>query len=109
MWKWYLVAVAASMATSFGVVGGAPLRMWRADICDTGSNDVPMVGAPEVEMALPVGATSWAWPVTVPTASATPGTRPTSVAMAAGMGLRTAVPAGPVKAAFPRTWKSTCW
>ena len=109
MWKWYLVAVDASMTTSFGVVGGDPLRRWRADICETGLNDRPMVGAPVVFTDLPSGATSWAKPWTLPTASATPGTPLTVWPTDWAMGLRTAVSAGPLNAAFPRTSKSTCW
>ena len=109
MWKWYLAAVEASMTTSSGPAGGEPLRMWSADIWGTGLNDKPMVGAPDVLTALPSGATSWAKPWTPPTASSTPGTRLTVRATDWGMGLRTAVPEGPLKAAFPRTSKSTCW
>ena len=59
-WKWYFAAVEASMATSSALVGAEPARMWSAAICGTGSNDVPMVGAPVVLMALPSGATSCA-------------------------------------------------
>jgi len=63
-------------------------------------------------MALPSGATNCApLLLTVPSASATPGTLRTVVTMDCGMLLRSAPPPPVllVKAAWARTWKSTFW
>ena len=59
-WKWYLVAVPASMATWSEEVGPCPLDTRRAESCGLGSKDSPMVGAPPVVTAWPSGATNWA-------------------------------------------------
>src|ERR1700676_3634245 len=59
-WKWYLVAVPASMATWSGAVGECPLETRRAESWGLGSKDSPRVGAPPVVTALPSGATNWA-------------------------------------------------
>ena len=108
--KWYFWAVPASMTTSSGVVGARPWARVSEEICWSGSKDSPRVGAPPVVMALPSGATNWAYPVTVPSAAATPGTPRTEARRDSGMALRTAPPPElSVKAAFPRTSKSMFW
>ena len=48
------------MTTSFGVVGGVPCAMRSAEICWSGSKEMPIPGAPPLEMALPSGEMNWA-------------------------------------------------
>ena len=101
--KSYFCAVPRSMATSFGVVGGLPCAMWRAEIWGLGSNSTPSVGAPPVVMALPSWAMNCARPVTEPLAASTPGTACTVARSDSGTGLRVALPPLVPSWATPRT------
>ncbi len=67
--KWYFCAVPASITTSCGEVGAVPDASWSAESWGSASYDRPSVGAPPLLMALPSGATNWAYPPTVPSAN----------------------------------------
>ena len=51
--KLYFWAVPRSMTTSCGVVGGDPCTRCSVESCDSGSHEIPMVGAPPVLRAFP--------------------------------------------------------
>ncbi len=104
----YFCAVPRSITTSCGVVGGRPCTRRRADMSWLGSNDSPSDGACPDETALPSWPMYCAKPVTVPSASPTPGTARTVDTIDCGTVLRVALPPLP-NCATPRTWKSMFW
>ena len=58
--KWYFLAVAASMTTSWDVVGGPPSTMRSSEILELGSKLTPRLPSALLEMGFPSGATNWA-------------------------------------------------
>ena len=89
------LAVAASTPTSVGPAGGSPSRSESGDVGPS-VQLAPSVGGPTPPIASPVaGSIICAYPVTVPDASATPGTACTVARTSSGTGLRSSPPPPP--------------